>query len=103
TRDIDLRRGSGRLVGTVIVAVDGVRRTARHDVIATGSDPIAPPIPGLRAREGVWRTRRGKRSPRQYSHTEPVPQNGSPIAGCCNPICSTPARQRRPPRGVTWT
>jgi pyruvate/2-oxoglutarate dehydrogenase complex dihydrolipoamide dehydrogenase (E3) component len=54
---IDLLRGTGRLVGTGVVEVDGVRRTAEHVVVATGSDPIVPPLPGLRELEGVWGTR----------------------------------------------
>ncbi len=54
---IDLLRGTGRLAGTGVVEVDGVRRTAEHIVVATGSDPIVPPIPGLRELEGVWGTR----------------------------------------------
>jgi pyruvate/2-oxoglutarate dehydrogenase complex dihydrolipoamide dehydrogenase (E3) component len=54
---IDLLRGSGRLAGTGAVEVDGVRHTAEHVVVATGSDPITPPIPGLRELEGVWGTR----------------------------------------------
>jgi pyruvate/2-oxoglutarate dehydrogenase complex dihydrolipoamide dehydrogenase (E3) component len=54
---IDLLRGTGRLAGTGAVEVDGVRRTAEHIVVATGSDPIVPPIPGLRELEGVWGTR----------------------------------------------
>ena len=56
-RDIDLLRGAGRLAGTGVVEVDGVRHTAEHVVVATGSDPIAPPIPGLRELHGVWGTR----------------------------------------------
>jgi pyruvate/2-oxoglutarate dehydrogenase complex dihydrolipoamide dehydrogenase (E3) component len=56
-RGIDLLRGTGRLAGTGVVEVDGVRRTAEHVVVATGSDPIVPPIPGLREVEGVWGTR----------------------------------------------
>jgi pyruvate/2-oxoglutarate dehydrogenase complex dihydrolipoamide dehydrogenase (E3) component len=56
-RGIDLLRGTGRLAGTGVVDVDGVRHTAEHIVVATGSDPIVPPIPGLRALEGVWGTR----------------------------------------------
>jgi pyruvate/2-oxoglutarate dehydrogenase complex dihydrolipoamide dehydrogenase (E3) component len=55
--DIDLLRGTGRLAGTGAVEVDGVRHTAQHVVVATGSDPIVPPIPGLRELEGVWGTR----------------------------------------------
>jgi pyruvate/2-oxoglutarate dehydrogenase complex dihydrolipoamide dehydrogenase (E3) component len=56
-RGIDLLRGTGRLTGTGVVDVDGVRHTAQHIVVATGSDPIVPPIPGLRELEGVWGTR----------------------------------------------
>jgi pyruvate/2-oxoglutarate dehydrogenase complex dihydrolipoamide dehydrogenase (E3) component len=54
---IDLLRGTGRLAGTGAVEVDGARHTAEHVVVATGSDPITPPIPGLRELEGVWGTR----------------------------------------------
>ena len=56
-RGIDLLRGAGRLAGTGVVEVAGVRHTAEHIVVATGSDPIVPPIPGLRELEGVWGTR----------------------------------------------
>ena len=54
---IDLLRGTGRLAGTGAVEVEGVRHTAEHIVVATGSDPIVPPLPGLRELEGVWGTR----------------------------------------------
>src|SRR6266536_2064886 len=54
---IDLLRGSGRLAGTGVVEVDGVRHTARHVVVATGSDPVVPPIPGLSELRGVWTNR----------------------------------------------
>ena len=54
---IDLLRGNGRLAGTGVVEVDGVRHTARHIVVATGSAPIVPAIPGLADLEGVWGTR----------------------------------------------
>src|ERR1700731_1883185 len=50
-------RGSVLLAGTGAVEVDGVRHTAEHVVVATGSDPIVPPIPGLRELEGLWGTR----------------------------------------------
>jgi pyruvate/2-oxoglutarate dehydrogenase complex dihydrolipoamide dehydrogenase (E3) component len=56
-RGIDLLRGTGRLAGTGVVDVDGTRHTAEHIVVATGSAPIAPPVPGLRDLEGVWGTR----------------------------------------------
>ncbi len=56
-RGIDLLRGTGRLAGVGVVEVDGVRHTADHVVVATGSDPVVPPVPGLRELEGVWGTR----------------------------------------------
>jgi pyruvate/2-oxoglutarate dehydrogenase complex dihydrolipoamide dehydrogenase (E3) component len=56
-RGIDLLRGSGRLNGTGVVDVDGVPHTAEHVVVATGSDAIVPPVPGLRELDGVWGTR----------------------------------------------
>ena len=42
-KGIDLLRGTGRLAGPGVVEVDGVRHTARHVVVATGSDPVIPP------------------------------------------------------------
>jgi dihydrolipoamide dehydrogenase len=56
-RGIDLLRGTGRLAGTGAVEVEGVRHTADNVVVATGSDPIVPPVPGLRELDGVWGTR----------------------------------------------
>ena len=56
-RGIDLLRGTGRLAGTGVVEVDGVRHTAEHVVVATGADPIVPPVSGLRELDGVWGTR----------------------------------------------
>ena len=56
-RGIDLLRGTGRLAGPGVIEVDGVRHTADHIVIATGSAPAVPPIPGLRELDGVWGTR----------------------------------------------
>jgi dihydrolipoamide dehydrogenase len=57
TRGIDLLRGQGQLAGTGVVEVEGVRHTAEQIVVATGSDPFVPPIPGLRELEGTWGTR----------------------------------------------
>ncbi|MGE5760758.1 MAG: dihydrolipoyl dehydrogenase family protein, partial [Gemmatimonadota bacterium] len=54
---IDLLRGRGRLAGTGVVDVDGVRHTAEHVVVATGSEPIIAPVPGLRGLEGIWTSR----------------------------------------------
>jgi len=56
-RGIDLLRGTGRLAGTGVVEVAGVRHTAEHVVVATGSDPIVPPVPGLHDLKGWWGTR----------------------------------------------
>jgi len=57
SKGIDLLRGRGRLAGAGVVEVDGVRYTAGHVVVATGSDPVVPPIPGLRELQGVWTNR----------------------------------------------
>jgi pyruvate/2-oxoglutarate dehydrogenase complex dihydrolipoamide dehydrogenase (E3) component len=54
---IDLLRGRARLAGTGVVDVDGVRHTAGHVVVATGSEPIIPPVPGLHDLEGIWTNR----------------------------------------------
>ena len=54
---IDLLRGTGRLAGTGVVEVDGVRHTADHVVLANGADPFVPPIEGLRELEGIWTNR----------------------------------------------
>ena len=56
-KGIDLIRGTGRLAGTGVVEVNGVRHTARHVVLATGSDPVIPPVPGLRELDGIWTNR----------------------------------------------
>jgi dihydrolipoamide dehydrogenase len=54
---IDLLRGSGRLAGPGVVEVDGVRHTTDHVVLATGAEPVVPPVPGLRELDGVWTSR----------------------------------------------
>jgi dihydrolipoamide dehydrogenase len=54
---IGLLRGRGRLAGTGVVEVDGHPYTARHVVIATGSEAIIPAVPGLRGLEGLWTNR----------------------------------------------
>src|SRR3954464_9312037 len=46
-RGIDLLRGTGRLAGPGVVIVERAQYTADHVVLATGSDPILPPVPGL--------------------------------------------------------
>ena len=57
SKGVDLIRGTGRLAGPGAVEVDGVRHTARHVVVATGADPVVPPVPGLRELDGVWTNR----------------------------------------------
>jgi pyruvate/2-oxoglutarate dehydrogenase complex dihydrolipoamide dehydrogenase (E3) component len=54
---IDVIRGSGKLVGPGRVEVDGEIYSAADIVISTGSDPVIPPIDGLRELEGVWTNR----------------------------------------------
>src|SRR5437763_1783119 len=54
---IDLIRGNGRIVSPGLIDIDGDRYSARHIVIATGSEPVIPPIPGLADLEGVWTNR----------------------------------------------
>jgi pyruvate/2-oxoglutarate dehydrogenase complex dihydrolipoamide dehydrogenase (E3) component len=54
---IDLLRGEARIVGAGRVEVDGEQHAATHIVIATGSDPALPPIPGLAELDGVWTNR----------------------------------------------
>jgi pyruvate/2-oxoglutarate dehydrogenase complex dihydrolipoamide dehydrogenase (E3) component len=54
---IEVLRGSGRLAGPGSVEVDGDTYRASHVVIATGSDPIFPPVPGLDELDDVWTNR----------------------------------------------
>lgn len=56
-KGITLLRGHGRLAGVGAVVVEGVTYTAGDVVIATGADPVIPPVPGLAGLEGVWGTR----------------------------------------------
>jgi pyruvate/2-oxoglutarate dehydrogenase complex dihydrolipoamide dehydrogenase (E3) component len=54
---IDVLRGAGRLDGPGRVVVGGETHLARDVVIATGSDAVIPPVPGLRDLHGVWTNR----------------------------------------------
>ncbi len=56
-KGIDLIRGTGRLAGPGVVEVGGRRYTAAHVVLATGSDPVIPPVTGLRELDGIWTNR----------------------------------------------
>ena len=51
---VECIKGRARLVDPWTVDVDGRRLTARDIVIATGAEPLVPPIPGLR--EAGYRT-----------------------------------------------
>jgi pyruvate/2-oxoglutarate dehydrogenase complex dihydrolipoamide dehydrogenase (E3) component len=54
---IALIRGHGRLAGPGTVEVAANRYTAEHVVLATGADPIVPPVPGLSGLGGIWTNR----------------------------------------------
>jgi pyruvate/2-oxoglutarate dehydrogenase complex dihydrolipoamide dehydrogenase (E3) component len=74
---IEVLRGAGRLDGPGRVAVGDRSYTAREIVIATGSEPVVPPVPGLRELDGVWTNR-------EATGLDPVPQRllilgGGPI------------------------
>jgi dihydrolipoamide dehydrogenase len=56
-RGIELLRGDGRLAGPGAVEVNAARYTARHVVVATGAEPIVPPVTGLRGLDGIWTNR----------------------------------------------
>jgi pyruvate/2-oxoglutarate dehydrogenase complex dihydrolipoamide dehydrogenase (E3) component len=54
---IALLRGPARIVGPSRVAVGDDEHGAEHIVIATGSGPVIPPIPGLAEADGIWTNR----------------------------------------------
>jgi pyruvate/2-oxoglutarate dehydrogenase complex dihydrolipoamide dehydrogenase (E3) component len=54
---IEVLRGTARFAGPGSIEIDGEHYSAEHVVIATGSDPVVPPIPGLEELEGVWTNR----------------------------------------------
>ena len=85
---IDLIRGDGRLDGPGGVAVGDCTYTADHVVIATGSDPVIPPVPGLR------RARRRVDQPRGTGMTRGA------ATGCSfSAAARWASRWRRPSRG----
>ena len=57
SKGIEVLRGPARLTGPGSVAVHDGSYSAHHVVIATGSDPVFPPVPGLRELDGVWTNR----------------------------------------------
>jgi pyruvate/2-oxoglutarate dehydrogenase complex dihydrolipoamide dehydrogenase (E3) component len=56
-KGIDVLRGPARLAGPGRLDVGGEVHSADHVVIATGSDPVLPPVPGLRELDGLWTNR----------------------------------------------
>jgi len=54
---VTILRGVGRLDGAGRVAVDGEVATAADVVLATGSEPFIPAVPGLRGLDGLWTNR----------------------------------------------
>ena len=57
SKGIEVLRGAARLAGPGRVEIDGEEHAAEHLVIATGSDAVIPPVPGLRELDGVWTNR----------------------------------------------
>ena len=56
-KGIELLRGDGHIVGLGRVEVEGVVHATERIVVATGSEPAFPPVPGLADLEGVWTNR----------------------------------------------
>jgi pyruvate/2-oxoglutarate dehydrogenase complex dihydrolipoamide dehydrogenase (E3) component len=56
-KGIAIIRGTGTIAGPGQVSVDGISYGAEHIVVATGSDPVIPPIPGLHELDGIWTNR----------------------------------------------
>ncbi len=57
SQGIDVLRGSGSIAGTGCVRVDDREHSCEHVVIATGSEAIVPPVPGLAELDGIWTNR----------------------------------------------
>jgi pyruvate/2-oxoglutarate dehydrogenase complex dihydrolipoamide dehydrogenase (E3) component len=56
-KGVEVLRGEAEIVGAGMVLVGGRVSTAEHVVVATGSEAVVPPVPGLRELEGVWTNR----------------------------------------------
>jgi pyruvate/2-oxoglutarate dehydrogenase complex dihydrolipoamide dehydrogenase (E3) component len=57
SKGIDILRGAATIAGPGRVGVGDSEHTTEHIVIATGSEPVIPPIDGLRELDGVWTNR----------------------------------------------
>ena len=56
-KGVTLLRGEAEIPEPGTVVVGGQRLTATDVVLATGSEAVVPPVPGLRELEGVWTNR----------------------------------------------
>ena len=56
-KKIDLLRGDAKITGRGSVEIDGTTYETERIVLATGSEPMIPPIDGLRELDGVWTNR----------------------------------------------
>jgi dihydrolipoamide dehydrogenase len=56
-KGIMLLRGAARFIAPGVIEVGGETLTAPDIVIASGSDPVIPPVPGLRDLDGIWTNR----------------------------------------------
>jgi pyruvate/2-oxoglutarate dehydrogenase complex dihydrolipoamide dehydrogenase (E3) component len=54
---IDLLRGEARITGPNTVTVGNEEKTTEHIVVATGSEPVIPPVEGLRQLDDIWTNR----------------------------------------------
>jgi pyruvate/2-oxoglutarate dehydrogenase complex dihydrolipoamide dehydrogenase (E3) component len=57
SKGIDLLRGDAKVAGPGRVSVGGEEHETERIVIATGSDPVRPPLDGLDGLDGVWGSR----------------------------------------------
>ena len=57
SKGIDVLRGSGSIAGAGRVTVDDREHSCDTSCIATGSEAIVPPVPGLAELDGVWTNR----------------------------------------------
>ena len=56
-KGVELLRGEAAIARPGAVEVGGRTITAEHVVVATGSEAVVPPVPGLRELDGLWTNR----------------------------------------------
>ena len=56
-KGVDVLRGPARIAGAGAVEVGDEQYAAKDIVVATGSDPVMPPVDGLDRLDGVWTNR----------------------------------------------